>query len=142
MHLDQEVSQVKISHYISLTRITNALVIGVPVVAVLILMVMQFGGGTDIKPILGSWNAAGNDLRMTFHPDKTVDLGPIDPVNAAAAPAGAVVQGSFFPNIDGMVTVKLKDGRVYTAFFRELTPDQFDLQDKHDGSVVIFKRAP
>ncbi|SFK81553.1 hypothetical protein SAMN05444581_1242 [Methylocapsa palsarum] len=111
--------------------------IGIPIAAVLALLTLivlhQFSDSTDLKPILGQWTAAENGWRINFHSDKSVEIG---------AGAGSLVQGSFFPNIDGMVAVKMKDGKGYIAYFRDVTPDQFDLTDKETGHVIVFKRAP
>jgi hypothetical protein len=36
----------------------------------------------------------------------------------------------------------MKNGRGFTATFRELTPNQFDLADSENGAVTVFARAP
>jgi len=148
MNLDQELLP-KMGGFSSIERKTRMLVVGIPafaVLAVIILLAMQhFSDGTDLKPIIGQWNASENGWRMTFHADKTVDIsaGAL-PSNAPGAAPGSssLVQGSFFPNIDGMVAVTMKDGKGYTAYFRDVTPDQFDLTDKATGHVIVFKRGP
>jgi hypothetical protein len=36
----------------------------------------------------------------------------------------------------------MKNGREYSATFRQLTPNQFDLVDSENGAVTVFKRIP
>lgn len=145
MNLDQDILP-KPATYSSLDRKIQTLVAGVSIVVALALVAMPyFSGGTDVKAILGQWTTAENGWRMTFHADKSVDIGSgVLPSNAPGAAPGSssLVEGWFVPNIDGMVEVKMKDGKAYTAFFREVTPDQFDLTDRETGHVIVFKRAP
>jgi hypothetical protein len=148
MNLDQEMPS-KAGGFSSLDHKTRILAIGIPVVAAVVLMaslaLQYFSDGTDLKPILGQWTAAENGWRITFHPDKSVDIGAgaLPSTTPGAAPGtSSLAQGSFFPNIDGMVAVKMKDGKGYTAYFRDVTPDQFDLTDKETGHVIVFKRSP
>jgi len=37
------------------------------------------------------------------------------------------------------VLIKMKNGRDFTATFRELTPNQFDLVDSENGAVTVFR---
>jgi hypothetical protein len=148
MHLDQEISP-KAGGFSSLEPRTRALVVGIPIFVALALMTMlalvHFGDATDLKPILGPWTAAENGWRINFHADKTVEIGAaaLPSSGSGGAPgSSSLAQGAFFPNIDGMVAVKMKDGKSYTAYFRDVTPDQFDLTDKETGHVIVFKRAP
>jgi hypothetical protein len=39
------------------------------------------------------------------------------------------------------VLINMKNGKDFTATFRELTPNQFDLVDSENG-VTVFARAP
>jgi hypothetical protein len=36
----------------------------------------------------------------------------------------------------------MRNGRDFTATFRELTPNQFDFVDAKNGAVTVFARAP
>lgn len=148
MHLDQQIMAAKPTESTLRDKLTNWAVIGVPIIIALVLLVTPYiSGGTDIKSALGTWDSPQTGWRVTFHPDKTIDI--TSQASSAQAPSAntppssgaSVAQGWFTPNTNGMLEVKMKDGKIYTAFFRELTPDQFDLVDKQSGNVVEFRRA-
>jgi hypothetical protein len=47
--------------------------------------------------------------------------------------AGSMEPGAFLLWTEGNVLIKLQSGRVFTATFRDLTPNQFDLVDSENG---------
>lgn len=124
------------SDYTLKNRIIYWAVIGVPIVLALVMIAAPYlGGGMDFRSILGAWDAAETGQRVTFHENQTIDIASL------ADRASAASQGVYFTSTDGMVMVKMKDGRAYTAFFREISPNQFDLVEKQTGHVVEFRRA-
>jgi hypothetical protein len=59
----------------------------------------------------------------------------------SAAP-GDMEAGSFLLWTEGNILIKMKNGKAFTATFRELAPNQFDLVDADNGAVTVFKRTP
>ena len=62
-----------------------------------------------------------------------------DPV---AAEPGNMEPGTFRLWTERNVLINMKNGRDFTATFRELTPNQFDFVDSENGAVTVFARAP
>jgi len=97
----------------------------------------QSGGYVDIGAIVGEWQAAGRPWRIVFRTDKTIDMSSV-----GSAEPGNMEPGTFRLWTEGNVLINMKNGKVFTATFRELTPNQFDLVDSENGAVTVFARAP
>ena len=69
--------------------------------------------------------------------DKTMGMSSI-----GSAESGNMEPGTFQLWTEGNVIIKMKNGREYSATFRELTPNQFDLIDSENGAVTVFRRVP
>jgi hypothetical protein len=95
------------------------------------------GGYVDIGAIAGEWQAAGRPWHIVFRTDKTIGMSPVD-----SAEPGNMEPGTFRLWSEGNVLINMKNGKVFTATFRELTPNQFDLVDSENGAVTVFARAP
>jgi len=123
---------------------TGAEAIGIAVVVVLFLGFLGFiefkdllvgpksGGYVNMSAIVGEWQAAGRPWHIVFRTDKTIGMSSVD----SAEP------GTFRLWTEGNVLIKMKNGRDFTATFREFTPNQFDLVDSENGAVTVFARAP
>jgi hypothetical protein len=128
---------------------TGAEAIGIAVIAVLALGFLGFlefrtalvgpqsGGYVDISAIVGEWQAAGRPWHIVFRTDKTIGMSSV-----GSAEPGNMEPGTFRLWSEGNVLIKMKNGRDFTATFRELTPNQFDLVDSENGAVTVFARAP
>jgi hypothetical protein len=98
----------------------------------------QSGGYVDIGAIVGEWQAAaGRPWHIVFRTDKTIGMSSVD-----SAEPGNMEPGTFRLWSEGNVLINMKNGKVFTATFRELTPNQFDLVDSENGAVTVFARAP
>ncbi|HEX3497019.1 MAG TPA: hypothetical protein VHT02_07580 [Methylocella sp.] len=97
----------------------------------------QSGGYVDIGAIVGEWQAAGRPWHIVFRTDKTIGMSSVD-----SAEPGNMEPGTFLLWSEGNVLIKMKNGKVFKATFRELTPNQFDLVDAENGAVTVFARAP
>jgi hypothetical protein len=95
------------------------------------------GGYVDIGAIVGEWQAAGPPWHIVFRTDKTIGMSSVD-----SAKPGNMEPGTFRLWSEGNVLINMKNGKVFTATFRELTPNQFDLVDSENGAVTVFARAP
>jgi hypothetical protein len=95
------------------------------------------GGYMDIGAIAGEWQAAGRPWHIVFRTDKTIGMSSVD-----SAEPGNMEPGTFRLWSEGNVLINMKNGKVFTATFRELTPNQFDLVDSENGAVTVFARAP
>ena len=95
------------------------------------------GGYVDIGAIAGEWQAAGRPWHIVFRSDKTIGMSSI-----GSAEPGNMEPGTFRLWSEGNVLINMKNGKVFTATFRELTPNQFDLVDSENGAVTVFARAP
>jgi hypothetical protein len=93
------------------------------------------GGYVKISAVVGEWQADGCPWHIVFRANKTIDMS-----SQGAAEAGRTEPGTFLPWTEGNVLIKLQNGRVFTATFRDLTPNQFDLVDSENGAVTVFKR--
>jgi hypothetical protein len=62
--------------------------------------------------------------------------------SAGSADPGNTEPGTFQLWTEGTVIIKMKNGGEYSATFRQLTPNQFDLVDSENGAVTVFKRIP
>jgi hypothetical protein len=123
--------------------------IGIAVVVVLFLGFLGFmefrdlgtaymsGGYVKMSAIVGEWQAAGRPWHIVFRDDKTVGMNSV-----GSAELGNTEQGTFRPWIEGHVVINMKNGKDFTATFRELTPNQFDLVDSENGAVTVFARTP
>jgi hypothetical protein len=128
---------------------TGAEAIGIAVVVVLFLGFLGFvefkdllvgpksGGYVNIGAIVGEWQAAGRPWHIVFRTDKTIGMSSI-----GSAEPGNMEPGSYRLWTEGNVLISMKNGRDFTATFRELTPNQFDLVDSENGAVTVFARAP
>ena len=95
------------------------------------------GGYVDIGAIAGEWQAAGRPWHIVFRTDKTIGMSSVD-----SAEPGNMEPGTFRLWSEGNVLINMKNGKDFTATFRELTPNQFDLVDSENGAVTVFARAP
>jgi hypothetical protein len=128
---------------------TGAEMIGIAVLVGLALAFLAFtefkdllvgpksGGYMDIGAIAGEWQAAGRPWHIVFRTDKTIGMSSVD-----SAEPGNMEPGTFRLWSEGNVLINMKNGKVFTATFRELTPNQFDLVDSENGAVTVFARAP
>jgi hypothetical protein len=95
------------------------------------------GGYVNISEIVGEWRAAGRPWRIVFRTDKTMGMSSV-----GSAEPGSMEPGTFRLWTEGNVLIKMNNGKDFTATFRELTPNQFDLVDSENGAVTVFARAP
>ena len=95
------------------------------------------GGYVKITAIVGEWQAAGRPWRIVFRTDKTIGMSSI-----GSAEPGNMEPGTFRLWSEGNVLIDTKNGKNFTATFREFTPNQFDLVDSENGAVTVFARAP
>ena len=95
------------------------------------------GGYVDISAIVGEWQAAGRPWHIVFRTDKTMGMSSI-----GSAEPGYMEPGTFRLSSEGIVLINMKNGKDFTATFREFTPNQFDLVDSENGAVTVFARAP
>jgi hypothetical protein len=102
-----------------------------------LLTALVSGGYVQMSAIVGEWQATGRPWRIVFREDKTVAMNSV-----GSAEPGNMEQGTFRPWIEGHVEINMKNGKDFTAEFRELTPNQFDLVDAKNGAVTVFSRAP
>jgi hypothetical protein len=128
---------------------TGAEAIGIAVVVVLFLGFLGFiefkdllvgpksGGYVNISAIVGEWQAAGRPWHIVFRTDKTIGMSSI-----GSAEPGNMEPGTYRLWTEGNVLIKMKNGRDFTATFRDFTPNQFDLVDSENGAVTVFARAP
>ncbi|MDQ6867273.1 MAG: hypothetical protein M3178_02215 [Pseudomonadota bacterium] len=128
---------------------TGAEAIGIAVVVVLFLGFLGFiefkdllvgpksGGYVNISAIVGEWQAAGRPWHIVFRTDKTIGMSSV-----GSAEPGNIEPGTYRLWTEGNVLINLKNGKDFTAIFRELTPNQFDLVDSENGAVTVFARAP
>lgn len=94
------------------------------------------GGYVDIGAIAGEWQAAGRPWRIVFRTDKTIFMSTV-----GSAVPGNMEGGTFRLWSEGNVLIDMKNGRNFTAIFRPLTPNQFDLVDSKNGAVTVFSSA-
>ncbi|MGB6176091.1 MAG: hypothetical protein WBF43_07110 [Methylocella sp.] len=128
---------------------TGAEAIGIAVVVALALGFLGFlefkdwlvgpksGGYVKIGAIVGEWQAAGRPWRIVFRADKTIGMSSV-----GSAETDTMEPGTFRLWTEGNVLIDMKNGRNFTATFRGLTPNQFDLVDSKNGAVTVFARAP
>lgn len=128
---------------------TGAEAIGIAVLVVVALGFLGFlefkdwlvgpksGGYVDISAIVGDWQAAGRPWHIVFRADKTIGMSSI-----GSAEPGNLEPGTFRLWTEGNVLIDMKNGRNFTATFRDFTPNQFDLVDSENGAVTVFARAP
>jgi len=95
------------------------------------------GGYVSISEIAGEWQAAGRPWHIVFRTDKTMGMSSV-----GSAEPGSMEPGTFRLWSEGNVIIDMKNGRNFTATFRELTPNQFDLVDSENGAVTVFARVP
>jgi hypothetical protein len=94
------------------------------------------GGYVNIDAVVGEWRAGGRPWRIVFRTDKTLGMSSID-----SAEPGNMEPGTFRLWSEGNVIIDMKNGKNFTATFRPLTPNQFDLVDSETGAVTVFARA-
>ncbi|MGH6796102.1 MAG: hypothetical protein ACREDM_03480 [Methylocella sp.] len=95
------------------------------------------GGYVNMSAIVGEWQAAGRPWHIVFRADKTIGMSSV-----GFAEPGNMEPGTFRLWTEGNVLIDMKNGRNFTATFRALTPNQFDLVDSANGAVTVFARAP
>jgi hypothetical protein len=95
------------------------------------------GGYVKMSAILGEWQAAGRPWHIVFRADKTIGMSSI-----GSAEPGNMEPGTFRLWSEGNVLINMKNGKDFTATFRDFTPNQFDLVDSENGAVTVFARAP
>lgn len=111
--------------------------IGVAVTGVMEQRSLQTNGSVSSSAILGEWRTADSSSRILFRADKTLGMGLGGSPDAAALEPGAYQLESA-----GTVSIKMNDGRSFTATFREFTPNQFDLVDSVNQGVKVFVKTP
>jgi hypothetical protein len=128
---------------------TGAEAIGIAAVVVLALGFLGFlevkdwlvgpksGGYVDMSAIMGEWRAAGRPWHIVFRADKTIGMSSV-----GSAEPGNIEPGTFRLWTEGNVLINMKNGKDFTATFRDFTPNQFDLVDSENGAVTVFARAP
>ena len=128
---------------------TGAEAIGIAAVVVLALGFLGFlefkdwlvgpksGGYVNISAIVGEWQAASRPWHIVFRADKTIGMSSI-----GSAEPGNMEPGTFRLWTEGNVLINMKNGKDFTATFRDFTPNQFDLVDSANGAVTVFARAP
>jgi hypothetical protein len=95
------------------------------------------GGYVKMSAVLGEWQAAGRPWRIVFRTDKTIGMSSV-----GSAEPNNMEPGTFRLWSEGNVLINMKNGRDFTATFREFTPNQFDLVDSENGAVTVFARVP
>ena len=95
------------------------------------------GGYVNMSAIVGEWQAAGRPWHIVFRADKTIGMSSV-----GSADPGNIEPGTFRLWTEGNVLIDMKNGRNFTATFRDFTPNQFDLVDLENGAVTVFARAP
>ena len=50
--------------------------------------------------------------------------------------------GTFRLRSEENVLINMKNGKDFTATFREFTPNQFDFADSENGAVTVSARTP
>lgn len=95
------------------------------------------GGYVKLSALVGEWQAAGRPWRIEFRADKTIGMSSV-----GSAEPDNMEPGTYRLWSEGNVLINMKNGRDFTATFRELTPNQFDLVDSENGAVTVFARAP
>ena len=128
---------------------TGAEMLGIAVFVGLVLAIVGFaqfkdlligpksGGYVNMSAIVGEWQAAGRPWHIVFRTDKTMGMSSI-----GSAEPGYMEPGTFRLSSEGNVLINMKNGKDFTATFREFTPNQFDLVDSENGAVTVFARAP
>jgi len=128
---------------------TGGEVIGIAVLVVVALGFLGFlefkdwlvgpksGGYVNISAIVGDWQAAGRSWRIVFRADKTLGMSSV-----GSAEPGNMEPGTFRLWSEGNVLINMKNGKDFTATFRDFTPNQFDLVDSENGAVTVFARTP
>ncbi len=111
--------------------------IGVAVTGVMEQRSLQTNGAISSSGILGEWRAADKTARILFRADKTLGMS-FD----GSSDAAALEPGEYQLESAGVVSIRLKNGRAFTATFREFTPNQFDLVDSENQGVRVFAKAP
>jgi hypothetical protein len=74
------------------------------------------------------WQAAGRPWHIVFRTYKTMGIS-----SAGSADPGNTEPGTFQLWTEGTLIIKMKNGGEYSATFRQLTPNQFDLVDSENG---------
>lgn len=97
----------------------------------------KLGGDVNITAIAGEWQATGRPWYIVFRADKTIGMSSV-----GSAEPGFMEPGTIRFLSEGDVLINMKNGKVFTATFREFTPNQFDLVDAENGAVTVFARAP
>lgn len=95
---------------------------------------LQTAGSVSDSSILGEWRATDKPWRIIFRADKTLGM----TIGDSSDPE----PGAYQLASGGMVSVTLKNGKTFTATFREFTPNQFDLVDSEKQAVTVFAKAP
>jgi hypothetical protein len=128
---------------------TGAEMLGIAVFVGLVLAIVGFaqfkdlligpesGGYVKMSAIVGEWQAAGRPWHIVFRTDKTMGMSSI-----GSAEPGYMEPGTFRLSSEGIVLINMKNGKDFTATFRQFTPNQFDLVDSASGAVTVFARAP
>jgi hypothetical protein len=106
--------------------------IGVGVTGIVEQRKLQTNAHVSSSAILGEWRIRDNSARILFRADKTLEM----------SADGATEPGEYQLESAGMASVRLKNGRSFTATFREFTPNQFDLVDSETQGVRVFAKTP
>ena len=86
------------------------------------------GGYVNMSAIVGEWQAAGRPWRIVFRTDKTIGMSSV----GSAEPSN-MEPGTFRLWTEGNVLINMKNGKDFTATFREFTPTSSTLWTRRTG---------
>jgi hypothetical protein len=98
-------------------------------------------------PIVGEWLAEGKPWRIVFRPDRTVDMSSTDPARSDSAEPSALEAshlgaGAYSLQPGGTLKIQMKNGRTFSAEWKSISPNRFDLIEGDAEGVTTFDRAP
>lgn len=117
------------------------ILIGVGVTGIVEQRSLQSNGSVSSSAIVGEWRATDSASRIVFRADKTLGMALGMSAVGSSEPA-ALEPGAYQLGSGGVVSLAMKNGKNFTATFREFTPNQFDLVDLDKGAVTVFVKAP
>ena len=94
------------------------------------------GGYVNMSAIVAEWQAAGRPWHIVFRADKTIGMSSV-----GSADPGNIEPGTFRLWTEGNVLINMKNGKDFTATFRDFTPNQFDLVDGKRGGDGLRESA-
>jgi len=121
---------------IALIGVAAFILLGVGVTGFMEQRHLQTNGDVSSSAIIGEWRASDGAARIVFRADETLGMSA-----AGSSEQSALEPGVYWLTSGGMVSVKMKSGRRFTATFREFTPNQFDLVDSETQGVRVFAKV-